>query len=419
MRQTIAKTWPLFFGIAMMMIGNGLQGTLLGVRATIEGFSVMTTGVIMSAYYVGFFLGSFYIPRIISSVGHIRVFAGLASLASTTVLVHGIIVEPISWTLIRIFTGFSYAGLFLVVESWLNDASSNETRGKILGVYMVVTYLGMALGQGLLNLASPDDIELFVIISILVSLALLPISLIKRPAPDFSVNETISIKNIWKSSPLGIFGVTLAGFCSACIFAIGPVFALEIGLSNASISGFMAAFLIGCVICQMPVAHVSDIMDRRKVIIVLAFASAVFTALLFIVSTMQIWILFCVMALLGGASLPIYGQCISHVNDRLEPAQFVAASGTMLLMNGAGAVVGPLSVTLIMQIFGVNGFVAILVLVFLAIGAFGIYRSMKVKSVPLAEQGDSIIMPARGSAVLIAADDEALEEVSSSKKPSI
>lgn len=410
MKQTIAKTWPLFFGIAMMMIANGLQGTLLGVRASIENFSVITTGIIMSAYYVGFLIGSFQIPKIIASVGHIRVFAGLASLASTTVLIHGIVVEPISWTIIRIFTGFAYAGLFLVVESWLNDASSNETRGKMLGIYMVVTYLGMALGQGFLNFFEPGQIELFVMVSILVSLALLPIALVKRPAPDFSVSEAISIKAIWKSSPLGIFGVALSGFCSACIFAIGPVFALEIGLSNASISGFMAAFMVGCVVCQMPVAHISDIMDRRKVIIALAFMSAIFTAMLFLVPTMNIWVLFLVMALLGGASLPIYGQCISHVNDRLEPLQFVAASGTMLLMNGAGAAVGPLLVTLIMQIFGVNGFVAILFLMFMAIGAFGVYRSTRAKAVPLDQQGDSIIMPARGSAVLIAADDEALEE---------
>ena len=410
MKQTIAKTWPLFFGIAMMMIANGLQGTLLGVRASIENFSVITTGIIMSAYYVGFLIGSFQIPKIIASVGHIRVFAGLASLASTTVLIHGIVVEPISWTILRIFTGFAYAGLFLVVESWLNDASSNETRGKMLGIYMVVTYLGMALGQGFLNFFEPGQIELFVMVSILVSLALLPIALVKRPAPDFSVSEAISIKAIWKSSPLGIFGVALSGFCSACIFAIGPVFALEIGLSNASISGFMAAFMVGCVVCQMPVAHISDIMDRRKVIIALAFMSAIFAAMLFFVPTMNIWVLFLVMALLGGASLPIYGQCISHVNDRLEPLQFVAASGTMLLMNGAGAAVGPLLVTLIMQIFGVNGFVAILFLMFMAIGAFGVYRSTRAKAVPLDQQGDSIIMPARGSAVLIATDDEALEE---------
>lgn len=406
MKDTIRNTWPLFFGLTMMMIANGLQGTLLGVRASIEHFSVISTGFIMSAYYVGFFIGSYYIPKMVASVGHIRVFAGLASMASTTVLLHGVIVDPTAWMLIRVFTGFSYAGLFLVVESWLNDAATNDTRGKILGMYLVVTYVGMIIGQALLNLASPSDIQLFVMVSILVSLALLPISLVRRPAPDFSVSEPIKISTIWKRSPLGIFGVTLTGFVSACLFSIGPVFAHEIGLSTASISGFMSAFLLGCVICQMPVAQISDRMDRRKMIIALALASAFFSVFLFFVGSYDRWILFTVMGFLGGASLPIYGQCISHVNDHLTPRQFVAASGTMLLMNGAGAVLGPILVTMMMKMFGVNGFVAVLVLGFSAIAVFGIYRSFRAKPVPLDEQSDTILMPARGSAVNIYTEED-------------
>ena len=405
MKDTVVKTWPLFFGLAMMMIGNGLQGTLLGVRASIEDFSVIMTGFMMSAYYVGLFIGSWYVPRIIASVGHIRVFTALASMASTTILLHGIWVDPIWWMAIRIFTGFAYAGLFLVVESWLNDASTNATRGKILGMYMVVTYMGMAAGQALLNIADPSEINLFIIISVLVSLALLPIALVKRPAPDFTVSETIWISTIWKRSPLGIFGVILAGVASAIVFSIGPVYALGIGLSNASISGFMAAFLIGCVVCQMPIAHISDATDRRKVIIGLALVSTLSSVMLLFVPTGSPTLLFVVMGLLGGFSLPIYGQCISHVNDHLTSRQFVAASGTMLLLNGAGAAVGPMSVTFIMQFFGPNGFVAMLIAAFAAILAFGIYRSVVAPAVPLDQQNDSIIMPARGSGMQIYVED--------------
>jgi len=397
--NTFIKTWPLFFGIGMLMIGNGLQGTLLGVRAGIEEFSVLTTGLIMSSYYVGLLIGSWKVPQFISSVGHIRVFAALASLASTTVLVHGVVIDPIAWFVVRAISGFAFAGLYIVCESWLNDAATNETRGTILGAYMVVTFLGMAIGQGLLNVASPSDIELFVITSILVSLALLPISLSRRHAPDFTANETISIWTIWKRSPLGILGTIISGLTSAMIFSIGPIFALEIGLTTASISGFMASFLIGAMIFQMPIAWISDKMDRRKMIIILGLASAGVSFLLFITPSTQVFLLFGVMALLGGMAMPIYSQCISHVNDHLLPRQFVAATGTLLFLNGFGAAIGPLLVSAIMQVFGTNGYVGLLVVSFGFMTVFGVYRAFRVDAIPLEDQGDVILMPARGSAI--------------------
>jgi len=405
MKQTFVKTWPVFFGIGMLMIGNGLQGTLLGVRASIEEFSVLITGLIMSSYYIGLLAGSIYVPKLVANVGHIRVFAALASLASTTVLVHGVVVDPIAWFFVRAVSGFAFAGLYLVVESWLNDAATNETRGQILGAYMVVTFVGMAIGQGLLNVADPNDIQLFVMTSILVSLALLPISLSRRPAPDFSTSENISFLTIWRRSPLGILGTMISGLTSAIIFSIGPIFGLGIGLSNAAISGFMASFLIGAMIFQMPIAWVSDKMDRRKVIILLGAGAAVVASPLFLVPSDMVWLLFVIMALLGGFAMPIYSQCMSHVNDHLLPRQFVAASGTLLLLNGLGAAMGPLLVTGVMQIFGNSGFTALLVIGFAATALFGIYRSFRVDPVPMEEQGDAIIMPARGSGVQIYTED--------------
>jgi len=398
-KATFLKTWPLFFGIGMLMIGNGLQGTLLGVRAGIEEFSVLTTGLIMSSYYVGLLIGSWKVPDFIASVGHIRVFAALASLASTTVLIHGVVIDPIAWFVVRAISGFAFAGLYIVCESWLNDAATNETRGTILGAYMVVTFLGMAIGQGLLNVASPSDIQLFIITSILVSLALLPISLSRRPAPDFTANETISIWTIWKRSPLGILGTIISGLTSAMVFSIGPIFGLAIGLSTASISGFMASFLIGAMVFQMPIAWISDKMDRRKMIIILGFASAGVSFLLFIAPSSQVFLLFGVMALLGGVAMPIYSQCISHVNDHLLPRQFVAATGTLLLLNGLGAAIGPLLVSGIMEIFGTNGYVGLLVISFGFMTVFGVYRAFRYDAVPLEDQGDVIMMPARGSAI--------------------
>ena len=408
-KNTFIKTWPLFFGIGMLMIGNGLQGTLLGIRAGLEEFSVLTTGIIMSSYYVGLLIGSSQVPKFIGAVGHIRVFAALASLASTTVLIHGVVIDPVAWFVVRAISGFAFAGLYLVVESWLNDAATNETRGTILGAYMVVTFVGMALGQGLLNVADPNDIQLFIITSILVSLALLPISLSRRPAPDFTANETIAVATIWKRSPLGILGTMISGLTSAMIFSIGPIFALEIGLSNASISGFMASFLIGAMIFQMPIAWISDKMDRRKVIILLGAMSGAISFLLFLVTPSQTLLLFGAMALLGGAAMPIYSQCISHVNDHLLPRQFVAATGTLLFLNGLGAAIGPLLVTGFMDMFGANAFVGLLVFGFGSTAIFGIYRAFRFDAVPLEDQGDAILMPARGSAIDIYSENESSE----------
>ena len=399
MKDTVIKTWPLFFGIGMMMVSNGLQGTLLGVRASIEEFSVFTTGFIMSAYYLGFLYGTYKVPIFISNVGHIRVFAALASLASTTVLVYVLVVDPLTWAILRAVAGFAYAGLFIVVESWLNDSATNKTRGMIMGLYMVTTYIGMAFGQLLLNVADPSEAELFVITSALVSLALIPISLSRRPAPEFGVSDPISFFTIWRRSPLGIFGVMASGLASACIFAIGPVFAVNIGLSNASVSAFMASFLIGSVLFQMPVAWMSDRMDRRKMIIFLGGGSACVAALLWPAVDSHSWIIFIVMFALGGVCLPIYSQSISHVNDHLLPRQFVAASSTLLLLNGVGAAMGPMLVTTLMQFFGDKAFIVLVSLVFATIGLFGIYRSIRAAPVPLEDQGDSILLPARGGGV--------------------
>lgn len=405
MKNTISKTWPLFFGITLMMVGNGLQGTLLGVRASVEGFSVLTTGLIMSSYYFGFLAGSLQVPKLIANVGHIRVFAALASIASATVLLHGVFVDPIIWFIVRAVTGFAYAGLYLVVESWLNDAATNKNRGKILGAYMVVTYVGMTIGQSLLNVADPNDIELFVVISVLVSLALLPVSLSRRPAPDFTASETISVLTIWRRSPLGIWGTMMAGLTSAVIFSIGPIFALQRGMSNAEISMFMISFLVGSVLLQMPVAWISDRMDRRKIIVFLGAVSSLMAFFILVVPTDQMMLLLTVSALLGGLALPIYSQCMSHVNDHLLPRQFVASSGTLLLLNGLGAACGPLLVTGLMQVFGANSFVFLLVGGFASITIFGVYRSFRSDAIPLEDQGDAIIMPARGSGVQIYNED--------------
>ena len=267
MFKVLHNSWPLFFGIGLIMVGNGLQGTLLGVRATMEGFDTATIGLIMSLYYFGFLGGSYYVPKLMSRVGHIRVFAALASLASGTVLLHGLYPDPFLWAIIRAFTGFAYAGLYIVVESWFNNVSTSKTRGRIFGLYQLISYSGMVLGQFLLNFSDPAMIDLFVITSILVSIAIMPIALSSRPAPEFEEPDHLSLKRLFKISPFGLIGVFITGLGTGTLFGLGAVYATEIGMSIAQTSTFMAFFIVGGVVSQIPIGWLSDHFDRRIVMI--------------------------------------------------------------------------------------------------------------------------------------------------------
>ena len=207
----------------MIMLGNGLQASLLGIRAAAEQFTTETTGLIMSGYFLGFLAGAVITPRIVGNVGHVRVFAALASTASTAALVHAVFVDPLVWGVMRCATGFCYAGLYIVAESWLNDRSTNETRGSMLSVYMVVVLGGIAGGQFLLNLSDPNSFVLFVLASVLVSLALVPISVSVGPAPDFSAPTPVGIRALYRTSPLGVVGCLGVGVANGAIFSMGAV----------------------------------------------------------------------------------------------------------------------------------------------------------------------------------------------------
>ncbi len=415
MRTTLLSSWPLFFGLAMIMIGNGLQGTLLGVRATIEDFSTITTGVIMSLYYAGFLAGSWLVPKLIQEVGHIRVFAALASLASTTVLLHGIFPDPVIWGGVRIFTGFSYAGLYIVIESWLNQAATNKNRGQMLAIYMIVLYAGMALGQFLLNIASPEGVELFVLTSVLVSLALLPISLSSRPAPAFEAPETVSVKKLYKSSPLGLFGVAITGFSASALFSIAAVHMASIGMSIGQISTFMAVFILGGVLFQVPVGWCSDNFDRRKVLIIVSGLSSFFCLCALISENNNFYLLLLSALFLGGTSLSIYALALAHTNDHLQSSQIIAASATMTLVSGLASVFGPLAVTAMMGLFGQNMFFIFLTCVYATVVVFGLVRMRVRDAVPLEDQGDHVAMYQRSSPIVMQIAEESSETLKQMK----
>ncbi|WP_299624196.1 MFS transporter [Pelagibius sp.] len=390
MLAAVRSAWALFVGLGMIMLGNGLQNSLLGIRATAEAFTTETTGWVMSGYFLGFLAGAVVTPKVVGNVGHVRVFAALASTASTAALVHAVFVDPWTWGCMRVVTGFCYAGLYIVAESWLNDRATNETRGSMLSVYMLVVLGGVAGGQFLLNLSDPNSFVLFVLASVLVSLALVPISVSVGSAPDFSAPTPVGIRALFRASPLGVVGSWGTGVSNGALFSMGAVYAGLIGLEVSQIAVFVGMVIIGGMAFQWPIGRLSDKLDRRRVLAGVTFSAAFIGFVAPIFSGGNLIGLYAIAFLLGGMSFPMYSLCLAHTNDYLTPKQMVAASGTLMLVNGTGAIFGPIVISQLMGRIGPDGFFILIGIVHAAIGVFALYRMARRASVPLREQGPSI-----------------------------
>jgi MFS family permease len=386
MVSAIRSTWALLLGFGLLMLGDGLQGTLLGLRASLEGFQTTVTGLVLSAFYLGFLGGSVLAPRMVRRVGHIRTFAALASVASAAILIHAVIVEPVTWGALRLTTGFCFAGLYVATESWLNDRATNETRGQLLSVYMLVMYVGVGAGQFLLNVADPLGYILFILVSVLISIALVPLLLSAEPAPEFENPDMLGVATLYRISPLGVVGAFGTGWANSAFFAMGPVFAEGLGYSVAEVSIFMSAAVAGCVVLQWPIGHASDRFDRRTVLMLVTFLAA--AAALGAVGLIESGplALYAVVALFGGLSFPMYSLCIAHANDYLEPSQMVPASGALVLVGGIGAILGPFSASAAMTLLGPAGLFWCLTVVHVALGVFALYRMARRPARPLDAQ---------------------------------
>lgn len=368
------RIWALLLGMGALLAGNGLQSSLLGLRAESEGFGDGITGLMMSGFYVGFLAGSMLTPVLLRNVGHVRTFAALASLASIAILVHSLYVTPGVWTAMRFVTGLSFAGLYVVTESWLNHSVSNSLRGSILALYWVIGYLGLAAGHVMLNAAAPEMPDLFILCSIVISFALVPILLTATPQPDVSTPQSAGVRSLVRTAPLGAIGCFATGIAQGVILGMAPVYASKLGLSVGEVSVFMISLVLGGVVLQWPLGKLSDLFDRRKVILAIALSAALAALLMEAVTGISFTALLLACALMGGLVLSLYPVFLAYTNDWLEPNQMVAASGTLVLIFGAGAILGPSGAGWLMSLFGPDGFVAYLVLIHLGIAAFAIYR---------------------------------------------
>lgn len=373
MLSVLKNSWALLLGMLLLMMGNGLQGTLIGVRGEIEGFSTLEMSVVMSSYFVGFLGASRVVPEMIRRVGHVRVFAALASFISAVLVLYPAIPHPIAWSIGRVIIGFSFCGVYVTAESWLNNAATNETRGQALSVYMIAQTVGIIAAQGLLLLADPAGYTLFIIISVLVSVSFAPILLSISPTPAFDTTKPMSLKNLIKTSPLGCAGMLLLGGVFAAQFGMSAIFGSKIGLSLGQISIFVSFFYIGAMLLQIPIGWLSDHMDRRRLIMICAFIGAIGCVLPWTFAG-NFYMLLVSALLIGGMSNPLYSLLIAHTNDFLEYEDMAAASSGLLFINGLGAIAGPIVLGKMMDLMGAYGYFVILIALFVFLGLYAIYR---------------------------------------------
>jgi MFS family permease len=382
MRRLVAVIWPLLLGIGFIMTGNGLQQSLLGLRAEAEGFSRTLTGSVMTAYYVGMLAGTLLVPRIVGRVGHIRVFAALTALAATAILAAPIFVNGPAWAVMRGVTGFCYAGMYIVAESWLNDRVGNELRGRLWSIYMFMQFGGLIIGQALLNLAPPTGFELFSLAAALLSLAVVPILVSARPAPLFEASAHMHLLQVYRLSPLAIAGGIAIGAAHGAFWQMGAVYGSAAGLTVAEISLFISSAVCGALLFQWPVGRLSDRVDRRRVILGVCAGSALAALAVLASGHLSTPLLFVAVALFGGLSLPMYSLLGALLNDRLRAEQMVAASSALVLAYGIGAVSGPPVAGALMDHLGADGLFVYLAVMHAGLALFALHRMLRRPAPP-------------------------------------
>jgi len=386
MFKVLKNSWALFIGLAFIMIAHGLQGNLLGVRAVYEKFSLISTGIIMSGFYIGYFIGAKNILSLIHRVGHIRVFAAMASSASLVILIHSMYVHPFTWFVARILSGICMVGIYTIVESWLNDRSTNQTRGKVLSIYMIISYVGMGSGMLLLNFQQPESFEPFILISVLMSLSLIPILLTRRKPPSFKKIKNLKIYELYKISPLGIVSSVLTGFIHSAVFTLLAVYAAAMNFTLIEI-GFLTFLLtVSGALAQFPIGYLSDLLDRRKIIAICSLLGAcaafvlVFLSSSIFSSPLVKFLFYAFIVLYAFCSLPLFSLNLSHTNDFISKDKFVAAGAGLQFAFALGAIAGPFVCSLFMGFIGPEGLFIFLVFGNAFIGLFALYR-MSVRSV--------------------------------------
>jgi MFS family permease len=402
MLQVLGSAWALLLGMYLLMIGNGLQGTLLGLRGQIESFTTFEISVVMSAYFVGFLFASRLAPLLIRRVGHVRVFSALGSAISAILVLYPVLPEPWVWALARAAIGFCYCGVYITAESWLNAAASNENRGKALSLYMIVMMGGIVTSQWLIAQGDVGGFVVFIVPSILVSLSFAPMLLsATQVTPEFTTTKRLKMRRLMKASPLACMGMFLLGSVFAAQFGMSAVYGTRAGLSEAEITLMVSLTYLAAMLAQFPIGWLSDRMDRRVLILGLA-ALGGGVALLAMLFPGPIWLVLLAAAAVGGTSNPLYALLIAYANDYLGREDMAAASAGLLLINGLGAIAGPLLVGFLIDAAGPGAFWGLIAGMMLLLAAYAWWR-MRVAPDKVIVDGKTTYAPIPAAATPVAA----------------
>ena len=416
MFQILSGIWALLLGVVLIMLGNGMHFTLIGLRGGIEGFSAAELAIVTSGYFVGFLSGARYAPVLIRRVGHVRVFAALGSFMSAGLIAFPLLTEPWAWTILRLLVGFCMSGIYVVAESWLNNAATNETRGKVLSAYMMAQTLGIIGAQALLTTGNAATSVLFIGASILVSVSFAPILLSATPVPAADVARPMSLRQLFSNSPLGTLGIFLLGGVYATQSGMGAIFGSQIGMSADQIALFVAMLFAGALVLQYPIGWLSDRMDRRKLI----FGAALLGAAACVAGWMTGGGLLPLMVaafVAGGVTTPLYALFLAYTNDSLTVEEMPAASGGLVFTFGLGAILGPLVTGWAMQGAGPFAFWLVLAATFVAIALYALYRMTQRIGVAVAQTDSYLgILPTSSPVVVEAAGTWSAEQAEAERE---
>lgn len=371
MFATILPISALLFGTATLLLGSGLLGTLIGVRGSIEGYGDQALGLIMSGYFLGFFLGTFTAPGLIRRMGHIRAFSFFGSLVAITVLLHAIWVHPVAWGLLRIGSGLAFVGLFTVIESWMNGAVDGAQRGRVFAIYMAINLVALAIGQQLLRLAPVESFALFSLVAILVCAAMLPVTATRMAQPVMQPARRIGARALFHLAPAAAVGAVISGMAVGTFWGLGPVFARRLGFGIEEVAFFMTVTIVGGALLQWPVGRLSDSGDRRRTLVLVCVGASVAAGLAVLFSGAALYLIF---FFFGGLSFTVYPVVVAHLLDHVSVEDLLPTCSTVLLLNGLGAALGPALTGFAMSRFGPDAFPGMLMLLHAALAVYVVQR---------------------------------------------
>ncbi len=386
MSHALGPLAALLMASAILLTGNGLQSTLIAVRANLEGFPVLVIGGLMSAYFTGFVAGCFYNPTIVQRSGHIRAFAAFAALACAAALLHALIVHPVAWLILRVIVGFCFAGLAMVIESWINERATNQNRGTLFAIYRSVDLTAHTFGQLLLNTADPAGMHLFLFVAIMVSLALIPVALTTTTAPRPIEARSFKVTKVFDTSPLAAWAALATGLSNGAFWGLAPNFIQNQGYDIGMVAYFMAAVIMGGAMFQVPLGYLSDRTDRRLILILISFCGGAASLLLALCSTLGPMALFFAGIFFGAFAMSVYSMAVAHANDFAERADFVEISSGLLFIFGIGAIAGPLIAAGLVAVAGDPALFMYMAASQWLLVLYGIYRIRVRPSVPVNQQ---------------------------------